>query len=336
MNRTTLCIVTFSLSAIAALTVGLTNADGTAGSTPPDARVSSVARPTLKVLHKTVKVGDLDIFYREAGPKDAPTILLLHGFPTSSQMFRNLIPALADRYHVVAPDYPGYGHSSMPAHDEFSYTFDNLADVMDEFTEALGLTRYALYVMDYGAPIGYRLASEHPDRITAIIVQNGNAYDEGIDNEFWKAIKEYWADPSSAAKRNAIRSLLTYDATRWQYTEGAPDVQLVSPDGPAHDQFLLDREGNDEIQLDLFLSYGSNPPLYPKWQEYFRTHQPPMLIVWGKNDKIFPPAGAEPYKRDLKTLEYHLVDAGHFALETNGDEIAGLIREFMGRHVPSR
>lgn len=293
---------------------------------------SSAEQPAaVKVLHKTVKVGDLDIFYREAGPKDAPAILLLHGFPTSSQMFRNLIPQLADKYRVVAPDYPGFGHSSMPPHDEFAYTFDNLAKVIDDFTEAVGLTKYALYVQDYGAPIGYRLASAHPQRIAAIVVQNGNAYDEGIDNDFWKPIKAYWKEPESQAKRDAIRNLLTYEATKWQYMTGAPNPELVSPDGPAHDQFLLDRKGNDEIQLDMFLSYGSNPPLYPKWQAYFRERQPPMLIVWGKNDQIFPPAGAEPYKRDLKNVEFHLIDAGHFALETNGEEIASLMRDFLGK-----
>jgi pimeloyl-ACP methyl ester carboxylesterase len=285
------------------------------------------------VVHKTVKVGDLDVFYREAGPKDAPTLLLLHGFPTSSQMFRNLIPALADQYHLVAPDYPGYGHSSMPPHDQFAYTFDHLAQVIDEFTKKVGLTKFALYVQDYGAPVGYRLAVAHPERITAIVVQNGNAYVEGLDNDFWKPIKAYWNEPKSKEKRDALRVALTYETTKWQYTHGVPNPELVCPDGAAHDQFLLDRKGNDEIQLDMFLSYGSNPPLYPSWQEYFRKHQPPMLIAWGKNDQIFPAAGAEPYKRDLKTLEYHLLDAGHFALETNGAEIAGLMREFLGKHV---
>jgi pimeloyl-ACP methyl ester carboxylesterase len=286
-----------------------------------------------KVAHRTLKVGDLDIFYREAGPKDAPAVLLLHGFPTSSQMFRNLIPLLADGYRVVAPDYPGYGHSSMPSREQFAYTFDNLARVIDEFTEEVGLTRYALYVQDYGAPVGYRLAAKHPERVTAIVVQNGNAYDEGLDNPFWELLKAYWREPKSKEKRDALRKLLTYEATKWQYTDGAPNPELVSPDGAAHDQFLLDRPGNDEIQLDLFLSYGSNPPLYPAWQEYFRTRQPPVLIVWGKNDQIFPPAGAEPYKRDLKALEYHLLDAGHFALEAEGDTIARLMREFLDKHV---
>ncbi len=290
----------------------------------------------MKTLHKTVKVGDLEIFYRESGSPDAPAVLLLHGFPTSSQMFRNLIPELADKYHLVAPDYPGFGHSSMPEHDKFSYTFDNLANVIDAFTEKLGLKSYALYVQDYGAPIGFRLAVKHPERITSIIVQNGNAYDEGLDNDFWKPIKEYWNAPKSKEKRDAIRGFVGYEATKWQYTHGVKNPELVSPDGAAHDQFLLDRKGNDEIQLDLFLSYGSNPPLYPKWQAYFRKYQPPMLIAWGKNDQIFPAAGAEPYKRDLKTLDYHLLDAGHFALESNGDEIAALMREFLGKHVSKK
>ena len=296
----------------------------------------AAAQRPAAVHHRTAKVGDLDIFYREAGPRDAPTVLLLHGFPTSSQMFRNLIPALGDRYHVVAPDYPGYGHSSMPSRATFAYTFDNLAKVIDEFTARLGLAKYALYVQDYGAPVGYRLAVAHPERITAIVVQNGNAYDEGLDNDFWKPFKAYWKEPTSQAKRDAMRVALTYDATRWQYTHGVRDPELVSPDGAAHDQFLLDRPGNDEIQLDLFLSYGSNPPLYPKWQAYFREHQPPMLIAWGKNDKIFPAAGAEPYKRDLKTLEYHLIDAGHFVLESDGATIAALMREFLGKHAAGK
>ena len=299
-------------------------------------RGARAARARPEVLHKTMRVGEVDIFYREAGPKDAPAILLLHGFPTSSQMFRNLIPALADRYHVVAPDYPGYGHSAMPPRTAFAYTFDNIARVIDRFTEQLGLDRYALYVQDYGAPIGYRLASAHPERVTAIVVQNGNAYDEGIAHEFWTPIKAYWANPTSLGKREALRQLLTYEATKWQYTAGAPRPELVAPDGPAEDQLLLDRRGNDEIQLDMFLSYGSNPPLYPRWQAYFRRYQPPMLIVWGKNDPIFPPSGAEPYTRDLRKLEYHLLDAGHFALETEVETIAELMRGFLDRHVARR
>jgi len=291
---------------------------------------------TTKVAHRTLKVRGLDIFYREAGPKDAPAMLLLHGFPTSSQMFRNLIPALADRYRVVAPDYPGFGHSSMPPRHEFAYTFDNIAGVIDEFTTILGLSKYALYVQDYGAPVGYRLASRHPDRVTAIVVQNGNAYDEGLDNDFWKPLKAYWREPTSRERRDALRAFLNAEATRWQYTHGVSHPEFVSPDGWTTDQYLLGRKGNDEIQLDLFLSYGSNPPLYPQWQEYFRKYQPPVLIVWGRNDQIFPAAGAEPYKRDLETLEFHLLDAGHFALESEGDLIARLMRDFLGRHGPAR
>jgi pimeloyl-ACP methyl ester carboxylesterase len=284
---------------------------------------------TPKVAHRTVKVGDLDIFYREAGPKDAPAVLLLHGFPTSSQMFRNLIPNLADLFRVVAPDYPGFGHSSMPARDKFAYTFDNIARVVEKFTAAVGLTKHALYVQDYGAPIGFRLASRHPDHVTAIVVQNGNAYVEGLENDFWKPLKAYWQEPSNLEKRNALRAFLNEDATRWQYTHGVPLPEFVSPDGWTTDQY----KGNDEIQLDMFLSYGSNPPLYAQWQAYFRKHQPPTLIAWGKNDEIFPAAGAEPYKRDLKTLEFHLLDAGHFALESDGDVIARLMRDFLGRHI---
>lgn len=331
MNRSLTWAFVISLPAIAGLSLGMTST-----ARPPAAGAATAenaAAESMKVHYKTVKVGDLDIFYREAGPKDAPTILLLHGFPTSSQMFRNLIPALADKYHLVAPDYPGYGHSAMPSRDKFSYTFDNLAKVVDDFTDKLGLSKYAIYVQDYGAPVGYRLAVAHPERITGIIVQNGNAYMEGLDNDFWKPIKAYWNEPNSTEKRDALRTAFTYQTTQWQYTHGVPNPELVSPDGAAHDQFLMDRPGNVDIQLDLFLSYGSNPPLYPSWQAYFRKYQPPMLIAWGKNDQIFPAAGAEPYKRDLKHIEYHLLDAGHFALETNGDEIAALIRDFMKKHV---
>jgi pimeloyl-ACP methyl ester carboxylesterase len=291
------------------------------------------ARALGGVRHKRIRVGELDIFYREAGPPSAPAILLLHGFPTSSQMFRKLIPRLADRYRVVAPDYPGFGYSSMPSPQAFSYTFDNLASVIDRFTEQLGLTSYALYVQDYGAPIGFRLASAHPERVTAIVVQNGNAYEEGIANEFWTLIKAYWAEPKNRDKRNSLRQLLTYESTKWQYMTGEPDPELVAPDGPAEDQFLLDRPGNDEIQLDLFLSYGSNPPLYPRWQTYFRKYQPPMLIAWGKNDQCFATAGAEAYKRDVMNLDYHLLDAGHFALETQVDTIAELMRDFLAKQL---
>lgn len=278
----------------------------------------------------TVSVNGLDIFYREAGSPNAPTILLLHGFPTSSHMFRNLIPALADRFHLVAPDYPGFGNSSMPMVTEFDYTFDRLAQVMENFIEAIGPKRYSLYVMDYGAPIGYRIAVRHPERVEALIVQNGNAYEEGL-REFWEPLKAYWRNrtPENADK---LRQLLTLDATKWQYTHGVRNLESISPDNWNIDQPLLDRPGNQDIQLTLFYSYGSNPPLYPQWQEYFRQYQPPTLLVWGKNDPIFPFQGAHPYKRDLPNLEFHLLDTGHFALEEEGEAIASYIKSFLETH----
>ena len=284
------------------------------------------------VAHRTIKVDGLDIFYREAWSKDAPAILLLHGFPTSSSMFRNLIPALADEYHLVAPDYPGFGNSSMPRVGEFDYSFDRLADVIDRFTQAVGLKRYTLYVMDYGAPVGFRLATRHPERVEALIVQNGNAYDEGIANDFWVPHKAYWKE-GTPENEAALRKFLTVEATRWQYTHGVRDVEVISPDTWNLDQRFLDRPGNAEVQLKLLHSYGTNPPLYPEWQAYFRKHQPPTLIVWGKNDAIFPAEGAYPYRRDLKDVEFHLLDTGHFALEEDGATIAGLIRSFLGKRL---
>ena len=306
------------------------------------------------VTYRTVTIDDVDVFYREAGDPNRPTILLLHGFPTSSHMFRNLITELADEYHLVAPDYPGYGFSSMPTVDEFDYSFDNIARIIEKFTDEIGLDRYSLYLMDYGAPVGFRIATARPERIDTLIVQNGNAYVEGIDNNFWEPIQAYWKDRDAinqgldndwwsnvkAAYNNpamsnddALRFLLTLGATKWQFTNGVPDVAAVSPDNWGHVQPLLDRDGNQEIQLQMFYSYGSNPPLYPAWQAYLREYQPPTLIVWGKNDEIFPAAGAEPYKRDLEDLEYYLLDTGHFALETHGQEIADLMRDFLNRKV---
>lgn len=289
---------------------------------------------TVQVRYNKAEVDGVEIFYREAGPKNAPVVLLLHGFPTSSQMFRELIPRLADRYHVIAPDYPGYGYTEMPDRAKFSYTFDSYANIVDKLTRQLGVSRYAMYVMDYGAPVGFRLAARNPDRVTALIVQNGNAYDEGLE-AFWDPIKAYWVT-GAPKEREAIRWLTTIKATQWQYTNGARDVTLIDPSAWTVDQALLDRPGNAEIQLDLFYDYRSNPPLYPQWQAYFRAHKPPTLIVWGKNDEIFPPAGAWPYKRDLPDAEIHMFDAGHFVLETNGPEIAALIRDFMGRKLPNR
>jgi pimeloyl-ACP methyl ester carboxylesterase len=285
----------------------------------------------MSTTFNTTSIDGLNIFYREAGDRANPTILLLHGFPTSSHMFRNLIPQLADRFHLVAPDYPGFGNSSMPTVDEFDYTFDRLADVMEKFTEALELRTYSLYVMDYGAPIGFRLATRHPERVEALIVQNGNAYEEGL-RDFWEPLKAYWRDRS---RENAekLRGFFTLDATKWQYTHGVRNLQVISPDNWNIDQPLLDRAGNSDIQLALFYSYGSNPPLYMQWQAYFRTHQPPTLIVWGKNDQIFPAEGAYPYQRDLNNIEFYLLDTGHFALEEEGDAIAAHIRRFLPTHI---
>jgi pimeloyl-ACP methyl ester carboxylesterase len=284
--------------------------------------------PTQYPVHyNTVRVNNVDIFYREAGPQSAPVILLLHGFPTSSNMFRNLIPRLAGSFRVVAPDYPGFGQSSMPDHTAFQYTFENLANVMDGFVELIGLSKYSMYVMDYGAPIGYRLALLHPERIHGLIVQNGNAYEEGL-REFWDPIKKYWADPTPE-NRTALHFLVDPKSTRWQYENGVPDTSLVDPTTWLVDQVGLDRPGNRDIQMDLMHSYGSNVPLYPEFQAFFRKHQPPTLIVWGKNDFIFPAEGAPPYQRDLKNVETHMLDTGHFALETHGDEIASRMEEFL-------
>jgi pimeloyl-ACP methyl ester carboxylesterase len=286
------------------------------------------------VTYRNALVDGSNIFYREAGPKDAPTILLLHGFPTSSHMFRNLIPALTDRYHMVAPDLPGFGFSDAPDRKRFSYTFENLAKVIDSFTQAIGLNRFTLYVFDYGAPVGFRLALAHPKRITGIISQNGNAYEEGL-SEGWNPIQKYWKEPN-AENRAALRQFLAPEATKWQYVHGVADRSLVAPEAYQLDSALLARPGNDEIQLDLFLDYASNVALYPKFQEYFRTNTPPLLAVWGKNDPFFLPPGAEAFKRDNPSAEVHFFDTGHFALETHVAEIAAAIRDFVGRKVTSR
>ena len=279
------------------------------------------------IRFRTVDVDGLKLFYREAGAADALSLLLLHGFPSSSHMFRDLIPLLADRFHVVAPDLPGFGQSDMPARDKFHYTFDNVARVIDRFTEVISLDRFAIYVFDYGAPTGFRIAAKHPERITAIISQNGNAYVEGL-SDGWNPIRAYWQDPSEA-NRNALRSLLTPETTRWQYTHGVPDETAVSPDGQSLDNFYLARPGADQVQLDLFGDYKSNVALYPEFQSYFRTHRPPFLAVWGKNDPFFLPPGAEAFKRDIPNALIRFFDTGHFALETHAREIAGVIREFL-------
>jgi len=279
------------------------------------------------IRYRTADVNGFKVFYREAGATDLPKLLLLHGFPSAGHMFRDLIPLLADRFHVVAPDLPGFGQSDMPPRERFRYTFDNIAGVIARFTEVIGFDRFAVYVFDYGAPTGFRLAVRHPERITAIISQNGNAYEEGL-SEGWSPIKAYWQDPSQA-NRNALRDFLTPETTRWQYTHGVPDQTMVSPDGQNLDSFYLARPGADEVQLDLFGDYKSNVALYPSFQEYFRTHKPPFLAAWGKNDPFFVPAGAEAFKRDNPRAVVRFFDTGHFALETHAREIAESIRDLL-------
>jgi len=280
-----------------------------------------------RYLHASIE--GRKVFYREAGPATAPTILLLHGFPTSSHMFRNLIPALADHYHMVAPDLPGFGFSDAPDRQSYRYTFEQLARTIDAFTRAIGLERYAIYVFDYGAPVGFRLALAHPERVTAIISQNGNAYEEGL-SKGWNPIQKYWKEPTEQ-NRAALRDFLTQEATKSQYVYGVQDETLIAPESYQLDSALLARPGNDEIQLDLLLDYASNVALYPKFQEYFRTKRPPLLAVWGKNDPFFVPAGAEAFRRDIPKAEIQFFDTGHFALETHAREIGAAIRTFLAK-----
>jgi pimeloyl-ACP methyl ester carboxylesterase len=303
-----------------------------ADSSRPATETAASALEPVVTHYRNTTVDGVSVFYREAGPADAPVILLLHGFPTSSHMFRNLIPILADRYHVIAPDYPGFGNSAAPDHTQFAYTFGHYAEIVDGLMEKLGAKSYAMYVMDYGAPVGYRLALKHPERVTALVVQNGNAYVEGL-GAFWDPIKAYWKD-DSPARRNALNVLVAPETTKFQYVDGVSDVSRIDPDNWLHDQVLLDRPGNRDIQLDLFHDYGSNVPLYPQFQAFFRTHQPPTLILWGKNDKIFPADGAGPYLRDLPNAELHLLDTGHFALEDKLDEMGPRIHQFLDRVIP--
>ena len=278
----------------------------------------------------TQKVGDVDVFYRETGPIDAPVILLLHGFPTASHMFSDLMPELADRYRLIAPDLPGFGLTTTPPRGAFTYSFDTLADVIGGFVDAIGLQRYALYIFDYGAPIGLRLAMKRPERVTAIITQNGNAYMEGFSKE-WGPWETYWREPTPA-HREATRAAISDEAIRFQHEHGAP-AGLVSPDGYMLDTFYMHRPDADEIQLDLILSYRTNVALYPDFQAYLRTHRPPVLAVWGKNDVFFLPPGAQAYRRDVPDAEIHLLDAGHFALETHHCEVAAHVRDFLGRKL---
>ena len=280
-----------------------------------------------EIGYKTADVDGLTVFYREAGAADAPTLLLLHGFPSSSHMFRDLIPLLAEEFHLVAPDLPGFGKSDMPQPDEFTYTFDHLADVIDHFTEVVGLDRFAIYVFDYGAPVGFRIAARHPDRITAIVTQNGNAYEEGL-SDGWGPVQAFWKDPSSA-NRDAVRTMVQPETTIWQYTHGVTDLTRVSPDGYGLDNYYLARPGADEIQLDLLLDYAGNIELYPAFHDYFRATQPPLLAVWGSNDPFFIPPGAEAFKRDIPDADIRFLPTGHFALETHVGEIANAIIDFL-------
>jgi pimeloyl-ACP methyl ester carboxylesterase len=279
------------------------------------------------VHFKSAKVDGLSVFYREAGKMGQPKLLLLHGFPTSSHMFRDLIPLLSDQFHIVAPDLPGFGKTDLPPRSEFNYTFENIADVIDRFTEVIGFDKFAVYIFDYGAPTGLRIALKHPERIIAIISQNGNAYEQGL-SDGWNPIRAYWTDPSDA-NRQALRTLLTLETTRWQYTHGTKDASEVSPDGYSLDDYYMQRKGADEAQLDLFGDYKSNVALYPDFQKYFRTHKPRFLAVWGKNDPFFLPPGAEAYKRDNPNAKVEFFDTGHFALETHVKEIADSIRKFL-------
>ncbi len=279
------------------------------------------------IRYRTIDVDGYDVFYREAGDRSKPALLLLHGFPTSSHMFRDLIPLLADSFHLVAPDLPGFGLSALPSRQDFTYSFDKLATVIGRFTEVIGLDRYAIYIFDYGAPTGLRIAMSHPERVTALVSQNGNAYAEGL-SEGWDPIQRYWRDPSDA-NRQALRGLLTPESIRWQYEHGVPDATLVSPDGSALDAWYTGRPRVDEIQLDLFLDYANNVALYPAFQAYFRQHQPRLLAIWGRHDPFFLPPGAEAFRRDLPNAEVRLLDTGHFALETHAVEIADAIRGFL-------
>jgi pimeloyl-ACP methyl ester carboxylesterase len=285
-----------------------------------------------RVTYHTTQVDGLKIFYREAGPKNAPALVLLHGYPSSSHMFRNLIPALSDKYHVIAPDYPGFGFSDSPAPEQYAYTFEHLADTVDHFLGQQGITKYSIYVQDYGAPVGFRLAARHPDRVQAIISQNGNAYDEGLAPFWAEFLYPYWKDPNPTTEAK-VRQILTPDLTRFQYTQGFRNPEDVSPDSYTFDQMTLDHPGNDKVQLALFYDYRKNPPLYPAWHAYLRKYQPPVLAVWGKNDPVFLPAGAEAFAKDDPRTEVHLLDTGHFALEEDGALIAQYIRDFLAKNV---
>lgn len=291
------------------------------------------ASPTL---HKTITVDGLQIFYREAGPKHAPTIVLLHGFPASSFMYRDLIEQLSSQFHVIAPDYPGFGYSDAPSTQAFSYTFDHLADIIKKLADRLGLDQYALYMQDFGGPVGFRLASRHPERVSSLIVQNANAYEEGLPDSFWKPARTLWQDPSQTNFDKIREAAMSDQALEWNYTHGMKEPARANPDSWVLQRTLINRPGNKDIMLALLYDYRNNLAQYGRWHEYFRKHQPPMLIVWGKNDVIFPAEGACAYIRDLPRAELHLLDTGHFALEDKGDEIARLMLDFFDRKLSRR
>ncbi len=318
------------------LAVAIVATIGLCGSIVATAKAQGVGAPPMsgEVFHRSLEIEGVSIAYREAGNREQPTILLLHGYPSSSHMFRTLIPVLADRYHVIAPDYPGYGASDMPDRSEYEYSFANITRTMNLFLQRKGIESFAVYLMDYGAPVGFRLFAMDPERVSAFIIQNGNAYDEGIAHSSWDGTRALWADPSEERRQAIVDAgAFSLAATRWQYTHGTSNPERISPDNWHIDQYLLDRPGNHEIQLDMFVSYGSNVALYPDWQALFREHQPPALIVWGRNDQVFPEAGAHPYMRDLNQVEFHLYDTGHVALEEYGAAIAQEILDFMDREV---
>lgn len=308
-----------------------------AGGAPGARAVGPEIAERESVYTRSMEIDGVRIAYREAGAEnqdpDEPVIVLLHGFPTSSHMFRDLIPALADEYRVIAPDYPGYGLSDAPAADEFEYTFDNIAGIVEELLEREGAQKWVLYLQDYGAPVGFRLALEQPERVAGLIIQNGNAYEEGLPDSFWGPWREYWQNPQDEASIQHLASLLTLDSTKWQFLHGTREPESISPDNWMVVQPLLDRPGNAHVQLELAFDYGSNPPRYPAWQAYLREHQPPTIITWGRNDEIFPASGALPYLRDLPDAELHLLDTGHFALEEDGDLIASLVKRWLEREV---
>ena len=294
--------------------------------------IATIQPTTIFPSIHTVAVDGVNLFYREAGPADGPVVLLLHGFPTSSLMYRELIPRLASRYRVIAPDLPGFGFTEVPAERKYEYTFGSLATTIDAFVEKLGLTRFAIYVFDYGAPVGFRLALKHPERIAAIVSQNGNAYEEGLGEAAWNPVQRYWNAPTQE-NRDALRAFLTLESIRWQYTHGVPTPERVAPETWTLDAALIARPGNAEIQLDLFGDYASNVKLYPEFQRYLRENHPPLLAIWGKHDPFFVPAGAEAYRRDVPKATVTLLEAGHFALETHVDEIATAMDAFLKRAI---